>query len=58
MNEKIKELIEIVLETKGATGNPERLTRAERRFFIKHPDWVKKRFEKNAKFHIRASEIV
>ncbi len=54
---KIKQLIEIVAECDGETGDVERLNRAERRFFKKHSDWVKKKF-KDAKFHIRASEIV
>ena len=54
---KIKQLIEIAAECNGETGDVERLNRAERRFFKKHPDWVKKRF-KGTKFHIRASEIV
>jgi hypothetical protein len=54
---KIKQLIEIAAECDGETGDVERLNRAERRFFKKYPDWVKKRF-KDPKFHIRASEIV
>ena len=39
---KIRRLIEIAAECDGETGNVERLNRAERRFFKKHPDWVKK----------------
>ena len=54
---KIRRLLEIAAECDGETGDVERLNRAERRFFKKHPDWVKKRF-KSPKFHIRASEIV
>jgi hypothetical protein len=54
---RIEQLIEIAAECNGETGNVERLNRAERRFFKKHPDWVKKRF-KSSNFHIRASEIV
>ena len=55
--QKIQNLTEIVDEGDGETGDVERLNRAERKFFRKHPDWVKKRF-KGPKFHIRASEIV
>ncbi len=54
---KIRRLIEIAAECESETGDVERLNRAERRFFKKHPDWVKKKF-KSPKFHIRASEIV
>ena len=57
MNGKIKKLTEIANESMGEIGKVESLNRAERRFFKKHPGWVKERF-KSPKFHIRASEIV
>ncbi len=53
----IRRPFEIAAECDGETGDVERLNRAERRFFKKHHDWVKKRF-KSPKLHIRASEIV
>ncbi len=34
---KIKRLIEIAAECAGETGHPDRLNRAERLFFKKHP---------------------
>lgn len=55
--EKIGQLIEIVVEHDGETGHPDRLTRAERRFFKKHPDWITRVF-KGPKSHVRADEIV
>ena len=54
---KIKQLIEIAAECDGETGHPDRLNRAERLFFKKHPDWIIKVFEGN-KSHVRANEIV
>jgi alpha-galactosidase len=55
--EKIEQLIEVVVEHDGETGHPDRLTRAERRFFKKHPDWITKVFT-GPKSHVRADEIV
>ena len=54
---KIRQLIEIVVEHEGETGHPDRFTRAERKFFKKHPDWITKVF-KGPKSHVRANEIV
>ncbi len=56
--QKFRQLTEIVL-TKGGveTGYPDRLLRAARLFFKKHPDWITKVF-KGTKSHVRTDEIV
>ena len=54
--DKIRQLIHIADESKGETGHPDRLNRAERKFFKKYPGRIKKAF-KGSKPHIRANEI-
>ncbi len=54
---KIRRLIEIAAECNGETGHPDRLNRAERLFFKKHPDWIQRAFE-GSKPHVRADEII
>jgi hypothetical protein len=54
---KIRRLIEIAAECDGETGHPDRLNRAERLFFKKHPDWIQRAFE-GSKPHVRANKII
>jgi hypothetical protein len=54
---KIRRLIEIAAEGDGETGHRDRLNRAERLFFEKHPDWIQRAFV-GSKPHVRADEIV
>lgn len=55
--QKIEQLIEIVNEGNGEKASGERLTHTERRFFLKHPDWVAEVFQ-GIRSHVRANEII
>ena len=54
---KIEQLTQIVNEGHGETASGIRLTHNERRFFLKHPDWVSDVFQ-GTRSHVRANEIV
>ena len=55
--QKIEQLTQIVNEGHGETASGIRLTHNERRFFLKHPDWVLEVFQ-GTRSHVRANEIV
>ena len=54
--QRIEQLIEIVDEGNGEKASGVRLTHTERRFFLKHPDWVRDVF-RGVRSHVRANEI-
>lgn len=54
--QKIEQLIQIVNEGHGESASGVRLTHVERRFFLKHPNWVREVFQ-GRRSHVRANEI-
>jgi hypothetical protein len=54
--QKIDQLIQIVNEGHGESASGVRLTHTERRFFLKHPDWVHDVLS-GTRSHVRANAI-
>ena len=54
--QKIEQLLQIVNEGHGESASGVRLTHTERRFFLKHPNWVREVFQ-GTRSHVRANEI-
>ena len=55
--ESTRRLTETVSARDRKTGYPDRLTRPERKFLKKHPDWVIRVF-RGGRSHARGNEIV